>query len=166
MLKGIVDRFFAVAGAFIGSQIPVYMQQYTQRLSGHLAELSHWIQEMTKVAALSEKSLEQYIEKFIQSSDPDFSRQGELMQAVVQRWEDFSQTLHHLAEAPVYSKAFVFFSEIKYEIARHTVYQFQPGISLTLEGMAYALAGMAVACLCYRGCVKIINVMFRRLQYG
>ena len=43
--------------AFAGSQIPQFMQQYSQRLAGHVAELQQLIDQLRSVAAHSNKSL-------------------------------------------------------------------------------------------------------------
>jgi hypothetical protein len=65
-----------VIGAFVASQIPEFIQQYTQRLAGHVNELYRLLNQMRQVASYSNKTLDQYIQKFITSSDPDFARQG------------------------------------------------------------------------------------------
>lgn len=153
----IIDRLFGVAGAFIGSQIPVFMHQYEQRLSGHLHELSHLLEEIRHIALLSGKSMDQYINKFLNSSDPDFISHGKFMQNLVIRHENLSKALYDLTTSTLWSKPYLFFSELKSDIASSTLHSFSPGMSLTVEGGVYALCGLVVGCLVYRGMKKLLS---------
>src|SRR5437016_4244626 len=108
-IKGLFDRLFILIGAVLGSQFPEFMQQYTQRLSGHAAELSQLIAKLNEIARISNKTLDQYIYKFLSSSDPDFVNQGEFMNDVVHRWQDLNVSLQSLSEATIWTKPFYFF---------------------------------------------------------
>ena len=149
---GLFDRLCVVAGAFVGSQIPSFITQYTQRLSGHVAELDHLVAGMKKSAALSGKTVESYIGKFTSSSDPDFARQGELMQLLVARWQELSQSLQNLMESTIWTRPFVLASYWNSEVAEGTLAAFQPSITLSIEGLCYTGAGILVG---YLGCQLI-----------
>ncbi|MBA2369445.1 MAG: DUF2937 family protein [Candidatus Protochlamydia sp.] len=150
----VLDRFFVVFGAFLGSQIPQYLQQYTQRLAGHVAELDFQIAKLKKIAAMSGKTLDQYIHKFEQNTDPDFVRQGEFMDGIVIRWQELNQALSNLTEASVWKHPFVFLKEMDYSIARNTYESFQPGLNLTTEGFLYACLGILMGYSFYHLLIK------------
>ncbi len=50
MIGSLIDRIFVVVGAFIFSQAPQFFSLYSQRLGGHVAELTLQIRAMEKVA--------------------------------------------------------------------------------------------------------------------
>lgn len=154
----LLDRLFVVLGAFAGSQIPPFMQQYQQRLAGHVEELNHLLNQLRQIAADSGKSLEQYIQKFVSNGDPDFVRQGEFMQGVVNRWQELHQALYHLGESSIWSRPYVFVKELHYDIAHSTFMSFQPGMSLTIEGLCYTGIGILVGLTLYQILAKCLTV--------
>jgi len=157
-VNGIIDRIFILLGALLGSQIPEFVQQYTQRLSGHAAELSQLLNKLTHIASLSDKTLDQYINKFLSSTDPDFARQGEFMEGVVTRWQDLHMTLQSLTESSLWERPYYFFKYLNYPIAESTLHSFKPGINLTLEGLCYTGIGIITAFLLYQAIAKMIKV--------
>lgn len=161
MIGSLIDRLFVVAGAFIGSQLPSFIQQYTQRLSGHVEELSRMVNTLRQAAAQSDKTLEQYIAKFISSSDPDFSKQGEFMQSMVVRWQELSISLRQLNETTLWNKSLVFFKGWSSDIVKATFASFQPSLSLTVEGFAYTAIGFFIGYLAYRALKKVITTCWR-----
>ncbi len=162
IVKGLMDRIFMLLGAVVGSQFPEFMQQYTQRLSGHAAELSQLIAKLTEMASLSNKTLDQYIYKFLSSPDPDFINQGEFMKAVVNRWQELNVSLHSLADATLWNKPYYFFKYMNYPIADTTMHSFKPGINLTVEGLCYAILGMVCAYVLYQLVIKLFYLGYTR----
>lgn len=153
MLKwigGVFDRLFAVVGALLFSQIPLFMQQYTQRLSGHAGELKIQVGSLIEAASFSSKTLEQLIAKFLSSGDMDFVRQGELMQQILIRFHNLTSALQHLEASTPFTRPFVFLSQIDWKIFHGTLDSYSLGITLSLEGGIYALFGVAFGVLLYR----------------
>lgn len=159
----ILDRLFVVAGAFIGSQVPAFIQQYSQRLAGHVDELGRTIATLQKAAEHSNKNLDQYIGKFITSSDPDFSKQGEIMQSIVFRWQEITTSYQHLTGSNVWSRPFVFFSEWQPDIVKATLKSFQPSLALSVEGLCYTVAGLFAGYLFYHLIVRLFSALYRGL---
>ncbi|MBS4168396.1 DUF2937 family protein [Parachlamydia sp. AcF125] len=149
-IGGIIDRLCVVCGALLFSQIPSFIQQYSQRLAGHVAELKIQTTALAQAAHLSGKTIDQLIAKFLASGDPDFIRQGELMQHTFVRFHHLSTALAHLQESNAFSRPFIFFSQLDPAIAEGTFKDFAFGVSLTIEGGIYALGGMIIGALSYR----------------
>jgi hypothetical protein len=161
-IGGLIDRIFAVAGALAFSQIPLFMQQYQLHLSGHVAELQMQVQAMRNSAALTGKSLEQYIMKFLNSSDLDFKNQGDLMRAMIQRYENLAEGYNALQNATAYAKPFLFIQYFDRDIAQATWPAFQMGFSFNLEGAAYVLMGIVFGLITYWILRKMFSaVIFR-----
>lgn len=149
-LGNILDRLCVLGGAFIGSQIPAFMQQYIQRLSGHVDELQHVIRHLEFAAAHSGKTLEQYIQKFLSSVDIDFIHQGEFMQKTLVRWEELNLTLYHLTHSSLWVRPYLFLKELQYDIAQSVLASFQSSLNLNPEGLCYAGTGMLIGWLFFK----------------
>jgi len=155
------DRLFVVVGALTLVQAPLYMHEYSQRLAGHVSELHYQLGKTQHAAEQSGKTLEQYIQKFIGSSDLDFSLQGKIMHAMVQRSQNLSDSLNAIENASVLSRPFVFLAHVDLDIAKGTLAAFHVGIPLTIEGIIYALLGIAMGYCLYRIFHRIIRGLFR-----
>lgn len=159
------DRIFSVGGAAVLSQLPQFMQQYSQRLSGHLSELERQMNLMQNAAEASGFSLHEYIQKFIHSnSEPVFNKQGEIMQQMVDRFQDLSVALTSLQEASLYHRPIVFITHLNGDIARDTWNAFQPGIPTNIEGLAYAFIGMLLGIIAFYTIKKLISSCFNKLR--
>lgn len=143
-LTGLFDRIFAVVGALVCAQAPMFIQQYSQQLSGRVAELKLQVGAIANVAAQGNKPVTQYIQRFLDSGDQDFMLQGELMQKMTLRYGHLSEALTDLGTSSMWSKPFVFMRDFSWDIAQSTFTDFQPGIPFTLEGFIYALIGIGL----------------------
>lgn len=148
-INALIDRGFAVAGALLFLQIPLFMQDYTLQLSGREAELRYQVNAMQQVASQTGKTIHEYIQKFLQSGDQDFTNQGVIMQDIVNRLHAFTEALQALQNNAAFTRPYVFISHLDYEIAASTWSSFEFGISLTMEGGAYALAGLCFGFVVY-----------------
>lgn len=160
MVTGFIDRLFAAAGAIAFTQIPLFYQQYVQRLSGHLAELELQTTLLRQTAARSGKSLEAYIDKFLGSSDTDFSAQGQFMQGIFQRLTELQNSYQALINAPDWVHPMYLLRYGDPDIARATLSHFEPGLSFSVESAVYALLGLAVGLGIFRmikGCLSIFK---------
>lgn len=149
MLLRIVDRLFIVLGAFLLALFPSFVYQYQHQLIGHVDELNWQVHRMERTATKSGKKLDPFIQKFIDHADPDVSQQGYTMQEVVNRNNKFSAALNKLQNASLFTRPFVFVSSLYWDIFKSTAKNFQPSLSLNLEGSLYALLGMACGYLCF-----------------
>jgi len=138
----IIDRIFAVIGALLFSQLPLYMLYYTQQLQGHVAELKLQVDAMGHAAAQTGKSLHQYVLKFLSSTDADFNSQGHFMQGMIDRFDSLSTGLQALHNASVWERPYVFFKYFNIEIAKSTWSHYKVGVPLSFEGAIYALFGI------------------------
>lgn len=140
-----LKNILLILGAVIFFQFPVFMQQYQQQLIGHVHELKWQVDVLGKTAAKSGKSVDEYIKKFVDHPDTDFSNQGEVMQKVQTRWNKLSMALSRLQQASIFTRPFVFLYCIQGDIFKSTAESFELGVIFTMEGLLYALVGMMVA---------------------
>ena len=156
-LFGFIDRICVVASALIFMQLPVFMQQYQLRLSGHIEELQLQVENMRKLASSSGNTIQQFIQKFISSQDVDFSRQGELMSNMVSRLNDLNLSYSSLENSSLLMRPFQFVLHLNYSIAIETFHSFEAGLLFSYETICYAVLGMGVG---YLICFSISRLLF------
>lgn len=152
-----LDRFFAVAGALLLAQFPQYYQQYLLCLSGHVSELAYQVDSIIQTAQKSHKTLQQFIQKFLNNNDPDFHQQGEFMQALVDRLEHLTNVLKSLQESSVILQPFRLFWNMDAGVAKETCAQFKFGLVLNFESFVYLVLGMFLGYFLFQGILWGIN---------
>jgi hypothetical protein len=150
VLGGLVDRVFSVAGAMLFFQAPFFMTQYQHQLYGHVSELQSQIQTMTKAAALTGKTLQQYVAKFLASGDTDFTSQGRIIHGIIERYQELNTSYNALQEASIYTKPYFFVKYYDWNIGISTWHSFTAGFSFTTESLVYTAAGLLFGLVFYR----------------
>ena len=151
---GLLDRALCVVGAVLFSQVPEFMQQYLQRLGGHLDEARRQLQQFTDTAAQSGLTLERFIAQTAANAEPAVAKLGGVMTGTVERVADLAAAQTALQNATTWSRPFVFVARLDLPIARATWGIFKPAVPTTLEGLLYALAGMLVLLAFYHFGIK------------
>lgn len=165
-INGLMDRIFVLVGAFFGSQIPSFMLQYCNRLSGHINELQFQINSWNQMATSSGKALNTYIQKFISNSDPDFSQHGEYMLSMIRRLHDLNLSLRQLQESSVWSRPIVFLTHLNEDIFQATLKGYVPQMTLTLESAFYIILGVIVGFGIYQTLLSIFKGGLRFANLG
>ncbi|MES1168935.1 MAG: DUF2937 family protein [Oleiharenicola lentus] len=159
---GVIDRVLCVCGAVLFSQGPEYMQQYLQRLGGHLAEAQRQLGFFREAATQSGATLEQFITQTRANPDAGLSRLGSVMNDAAERTASLQAAHDALLHASLWTRPFVFFRHLDLGIAQGTWAVFKPAVPTTLEGLVYALTGMLVFVLLYHGGLKLLVGIVRR----
>lgn len=134
-------RLLLVFCAGVFSQFPVFVNQYLIRIDGHCSELDCQIRVLEKIAGDSGKSLNQYIEKFLQQADKDFLAQGAYLQGLVERRSKLFAAKEELARASPALRPLHFFRKIDKAIASETWGGFVPGLYWTKDVLIWAAMG-------------------------
>lgn len=164
-IKNMIDRIFIVIVALIFLQFPLFMQQYTQQLTGRVAELQYQVSLMENAATISGKTLDEFVLKFQKQSDPDFSKQGEIMSVMVERWKKLSQSLVSIQFSSMVKRPFIFVWNLNYDIMKSSLRTFEPGIPLTFEAAVYAVIGIFLGYFIYQLLIKLILAIKRKVRH-
>lgn len=154
--EGILDRVLCLLGAVAFCQLPEFIQQYLQRLGGHLDEARRQLAIFENAAAAPpfRLTLPQYIERTSANANPAVAQLGSIMQGSIDRVAELSAAESALRNASLWEKPFVFFAHLDRSIASATLDVYKPAVPTTAEGLVYAAAGMiAILCL-YHGCIR------------
>lgn len=161
-LKQIIDRLFALAGALAFSQIPTFCEQYKIHLSGHLSELSYQISTFEKSAKLGGKTLQQMIEKFVNSSDPDFSSHGIFLKALLSRLDYLNGLMQSLEHASGLTRPLMLLKNFDLQLGRETLKHFQISFIFNIEGLVFSAIGLIVGFSLFRLLAIFFNLFAKR----
>ncbi|MDF9831952.1 hypothetical protein M2103_000156 [Ereboglobus sp. PH5-5] len=151
--EAVVDRVLCVVGAVLFSQAPEFMQQYLQRLGGHLDEARRMLAQYEGIAMQANLSLDDFIARTGSNADTVVARHAEVMRGVVDRVQDLSAAQAAIQDASMFTRPFAFLRHIDWEVASNTWAIFKPAVPTTGEGLAYAVAGIGVILGFYYGCI-------------
>jgi hypothetical protein len=150
----ILDRVLCVAGAVASSQFPEFMQQYLQRLEGHLDEARIVLGRLRDAAAQSGMSLEQLEASAAHNPDPSIVRLSGVITVAAQRVDQLASADAALRAASAWTRPFVFAAHADWGIVRATASIYRPAVPTTAEGLVYAAAGMVAALAAYHLCLR------------
>jgi hypothetical protein len=157
----LLDRILCVVGAVLFSQFPEFMQQYLQRLEGHLDEARLVVDRFRDAAAQSGMTLEQLAAGAAQNPDPSMGKLGAVISAASARVNELAGADAAIRGATIFTKPFVFLAHMDRGIARATLSIYRPAVPTTAEGFAYAAVGILVVLAVYH--VGIRGPIARRL---
>jgi hypothetical protein len=150
----LLDRILCVVGAVLFSQLPEFMQQYLQRLEGHLDEARLVVARFKDAAAQSGMSLDQLVAGAARNPDPSTGRLGGVVQLAVARVDELNAADMALRNASVWSRPFVFLAHMDRGIARATLAIYRPAVPTTVEGFLYAGLGIIFILLVYNLAIR------------
>ena len=158
----LLDRVLCAVGAVAFSQFPEFMQQYLQRLEGHLDEARLSLGRFKDAAAQSGMTLDQLISGASQNPDKSIGRLGDVVRDTIARADELAAADAALRAANLWTRPFVFLRHADWGIARATLSIFRPAVPTTAEGLIYACTGMIVVLAVYH--LAIRAPLARRLR--
>ncbi len=163
---GLLDRILCVIGTVLFSQIPEFMQQYLQRLGGHLDEARRQLEQFQSTATQSGLTLDRFIAQTSANAEPAVARLGAVMTETATRVETLAAAQTAMQQATLWTRPFVFLRHLDLSIGRATWAIFKPAVPTTLEGLVYALAGMLVLLAIYHFGIKraLVRIFSRRAK--
>lgn len=150
-----LDRLLCVVGAVLFSQLPEFIQQYLQRLGGHLDEARRQLEQFRAVAAQSDLTLAQLIARNLGSSEPTVAGLGRVIQETMARVDALAAADAAIRQASMLSRPFVFLRHLDLSIVHATWTIFKPAVPTTVEGLFYSACGVLLALAFYHGGVKL-----------
>lgn len=148
---------FGLTGAVLLSQFPAFHQQYLQRLGGHVDELRLSVSALDERAANADLDRYAYVRRLIDNSDPVVVAEGNALMDMVARYIELSASLKRLSTLPSYFQAGAVVVEVDKEIGMATLQDFQPAVSLNLNGIGHALVGFFIGYLGSMGLVSLVR---------
>ena len=156
----LIDRVMVVALALGAAQFPMFYAQYADTLAGAQAEAQMRYNELESSAAELQLSVDQFIERHRSSPDPVFRASGDIHRSTVTRYRKLDTALHQIRDAEPWEKPVVLGQVYDPQIL--AAMEFEPGLPLTIEGLAYGFAGLLIASIFAVATRAVFGFMRRR----
>ena len=161
-MRRILSTIGGVALALVLSQFPEYAQQYTQRLGGAVDELRIIAEDFETAAADAGLTREAALERYAATGDVFVTGRGRSMGDTIARYESLSATLAEIRGATAWERLANLPAYLDTDIGARTLEDFKPAVPVTLEGIAYAGAGLLLGALLTAGLIRLAVLPFRR----
>lgn len=154
------DHFVFTVSFLIGVQLPEFIQQYTQLISGKLAEANYHLQKFQSVADIHfNGEITTLIRHYLNNIDPAIKHTGSIASDVFSRVEVYNNQLLLLSNGSYLDKVYYFIKYIDIESAQLTLQNYQLAIPLTLE----ALSTGGICALLLLSLRMLLSVVFFKL---
>lgn len=141
----ILDRIICIVLVLLFMQLPMYINQYVDVLSGARMEAKRTYDDMDQRARSNGLSITDFIKRLKENEDVIVRESGEVSENVVSRYEKYTAAQEALTRSSVWVRPFVLMGH--YDPSIHAAMHFEPGLPLTIEGLIYAVAGLAFSLL-------------------
>ena len=137
LINNIIDRCFFTAIFILGVQLPEFMQQYQQRLAGHLAEAQSQLNQFEIIAQQHfDGSIITMVTRYKDNSEAAIVSTGELIERLSLRVEYLSTHLAQITQSDYLHNVYLFIWHLDNEIARGTAEHFSMAIPLEINAIA------------------------------
>ena len=137
LINNVIDRCFFTVTFILGVQLPEFMQQYQQRLAGHLAEAKLQLGQFEAIAHQHfDGSLIAMITRYKSNSDASIISTGELIERLTARVEYLTNHLQQITQSDYLHSVYQFALHLDQQIATGTAEHFAMAIPLELNAIA------------------------------
>ncbi len=163
LINNIIDRCFFTAIFILGVQLPEFMQQYQQRLAGHLAEAQSQLNQFEIIAQQHfDGSIITMVTRYKDNSEAAIVSTGELIERLSLRVEYLSTHLAQITQSDYLHNVYLFIWHLDNEIARGTAEHFSMAIPLEINAIATG-GTLAITILILKAiCVNLIKYPFKK----
>ena len=152
IVRGILDRLVLLAAVLSAACIPSFITQYRQRLGGRLDQVRSDLAPFQAIANHDfGGSLAKLIDYHLASQDATFHREGTALQSMVDAAARLRGALQAL-NADLVHQCLYLLRHPNYDLLRSTWSAYQPGFTLTVQGVLFALVLGAILWLLFLGC--------------
>jgi len=172
IISVLFDRCLFTLTFILGLQLPEFIQQYSQRLSGHLNEALSQLSEYQLIADRHfEGNLDVMVNKYLANSEVSINETANIISNVSLRVSHLEEHLLHLQDAEYIQRVFFFATEFDKSMAQATLDQYQLAIPLSLPSLiSGALFALFVVIFihsllyCFRKLFKQKNISAQKVE--
>ena len=138
-LRGLLDRLFLVGAVVAGGLVPGFIAQYRQRLGGRLDQARLDLEPWQRIAdQFHQGSIEKLIQYHLNSSDPTFHSEGNVIRSLVITVQQLQSAIDAL-HSSLFQQLGYLALHADAGLARATFSDWVPTFSLSVEGLLFAL---------------------------
>jgi hypothetical protein len=163
MLLNILDRLLLLGAVLLSTQVPHFMDQYTQRIGGHYETEQAYLERFQGIAdEFFSGDLQLMVQEFKASQQGSIVRMGELIEGSIERTAALQQALSVLRGDNFLQKLAYFAATPDREVAKGTAMDFQPGMPFSLEAILCGASGGLLSLLLFALSVRFPLFLTRR----
>ncbi len=137
VFNNIIDRCFFTVTFILGVQLPEFMQQYQQRLGGHLAEAQSQLAQFEVIAQQHfDGSLVTMIARYKENTEASIISTGELIEHLSLRVDYLANHLTQISQSDYLNSVYQIIWHLDKQIASGTAENFSMAIPLELNAIA------------------------------
>lgn len=137
IINTVIDRCFFTITFILGVQLPEFIQQYQQRLSGHLNEAKLQLAQFETIAQQHfDGSLVSMITRYKSNNEASIVNTGELIERLLERIQYLTAHLEQINTTNYLDSLYRFIRHLDQQIAIATAEHFSMAIPLELEAIA------------------------------
>jgi len=137
LINNVIDRCFFTVTFILGVQLPEFMQQYQQRLAGHLAEATSQLGQFEVIAQQHfEGSLTAMITRYKDNTESSIINTGELIERLSFRVDYLANHLAQINQSDYLESVYQLIWHLDKQIATGTAEHFAMAIPLELNAIA------------------------------
>ena len=161
LINNIIDRCFFTVTFILGVQLPEFIQQYQQRLAGHLLEAKSQLAQFNVIAEQHfDGNLLTMITSYKGNSESSIISTGELIERLSVRVDYLSSHLEQITRSEYLNRVYQFIFNIDQQIANGTVKSFSMAIPLELHAIATGATLAITALLLKELTIKAVKYPF------
>jgi hypothetical protein len=156
--------FAMLGGLALGlcfSQFPEYAQQYEQRLGGAVDELKTIVNDFDRDATRFGLTRPQALQRYEVSPDDFLVARGTSMSATLARYGKLSVMLADLQNAGPLERAMHLGDYLDTDVGARAMQTYKPAVPVTVEGLAWGLAGWVIGYLVTYPLLGFLTLPFR-----
>ena len=165
VIRGLLDRIVLLCAVVAAGCVPSFIAQYRQRASGRLEQVLADLAPFQQIADREHGgSLTALIQHHLQSSDATFHGEGAALQNMVDAADRLRALLQGL-DTDLYHQSLYLLLHGDPKLARATWALFEPGFSLTPQGVLFALCLGVLLWLLFLGVWHAVAWLLRRRRH-
>ncbi len=147
-----------------GSQLPEFVQQYSQRLGGAVDELTGFVAQFDEDARAAGLSRNAALKEYTARNSEFLGRRGDTVAETIQRYERLKTQKADLDGASPVGRVVKFIINPQSDIAGRAWEDFKPAMPLTFEGGVFALLGVLLSLIAMKGGRRGARAVRHRLR--
>jgi hypothetical protein len=163
----LVDRFLFTISFIIGVQLPEFIVQYTQRLSGHLNEANRQLQQFQLIADNHfQGDLITMIKRYQGNTEASIVETGNLIVGTKERITYLEQHLANMTQTDLVNKYYTFVTEYDFTMAKATLQQFQMAIPLNYASLSTGAIIALILLITDKAIVTVAKKFYKKSNHN
>jgi len=165
LITTLFDRILFTLSFILGLQAPEFMQQYIQRLSGHLEEVKYQLLKFQTIADLQfNGDLNFMITRYRENTDSAIAQTGEIIGAMNDRLTGFELQLSQLQNNDYLTQLYNFVRQIDLLMAQATLNNFELAVPLEIGALSTGAIFACVVLLLKASTIGILKKIIGKLR--